>query len=447
MLTLPLDSNFLHQIAAECGITDIDRAGIRQLRRLVDRLETATGLAFVRMEMGIPGLPPPDSAIQGEIRSLQRGIGAVYPPFEGIPALKSEIARFIGRFINVPVAAANCYPTLGAMQGCYLGMALAARRRPGHNKILFLDPGFPVNKLQARALGLPYAAFDLAEHRGDRLAARLAAILKAGGFAAILYANPSNPAWLCLAPGELEAIARAGRRHDLVILEDLAYFGMDFREDYSRPGKPPFVPSIAQYYDRYMLIVSSSKVFSLAGQRIGMLAVSDSLADERCAHLKEYYPSDRFGEALAYGGLYAIGAGISHSAQFGLLALLKTVNSGQYDFLAPVRVYGRRAARLKQVFRSQGFHLVYDRDGARDLADGFYFTVAYPGMGGGDLVATLLRCGISAMSLRAAGSDRDGIRACVSRITSEDIVQVEHRLGLFKRLSPSAGGAGAVHGG
>ncbi len=434
MPNLPLDMECLHRGAADCGIGHIGTAGIRQLRRLVDWIEAETGLHFIRMEMGIPGLPSPDAAIQGEIQALKRGVGAAYPPFEGIAALKTEIARFIQRYMDVTIAPQNCFPTLGAMQGCYLGMALAARRYADKSRILFIDPGFPVNKLQARSLGLAFTSFDLADHRGKSLAVKLESLLAAGDYAAILYANPSNPAWLCLSAVELEIIAAAGRRHDLVVIEDLAYFGMDFRTDYRQPGKPPFVPTVARYADRYLLIISSSKVFSLAGQRIGMLAISDALARARHAHLKRFYPSDIFSEALAYGGLYAIGAGVSHSAQFGLLALLQTINSGQYDFLEAVQIYAQRAARLKAIFRAHGFQLVYDRDGERSLADGFYFTVAYPGMTGGDLVTALMRFGISAIALDATGSERQGVRACVSQIAESDFDTIARRLAHFQRV-------------
>ena len=434
MTNLPLSKAIVRRVAADCRIECIGMAGIRELRRLVDHIEAETGQTFIRMEMGVPGLPPPKEAIQAEIQALQNGVGAVYPPYEGIPALKTEIARFVHKFTDVRIAPRNCYPTLGAMQGCYLGMALAARRHPGKSKVLFIDPGFPVNKVQARSLGLDYAAFDLADHRGAKLAIQLDKFLAHGDYAAIVYANPSNPAWLCLTAAELEIIGEASRRYDVVVLEDLAYFGMDFRRDYGRPGEPPFVPTVARHTDRCLLIISSSKVFSLAGQRIGMLAVADPLADRRYAHLQRFYPSALFGEALAVGGLYAVGAGISHSAQHGLLALLAAVNSGRYDFRQAVKIYGRRAAGLKRIFRKHGFQLVYDRDGDADLADGFYFTVTFPGLTGGELAEALLRVGVSAVALGVAGAARQGVRACVAQVREVDFDAVDKRLALFRRI-------------
>ena len=108
------------------------------------------------------------------------------------------------------------------------------------------------------------------------------------------------------------------------------------------------------------------------------------------------------------------------------------VNRGAYDFVAAAREYGRRAAVMKRLFLENGFHLVYDRDGEEPLADGFYFTVAYPGFSGVELVEELLYYGISAISLVTTGSDRhEGIRACVSLTPPEKFDLLAQRLARF----------------
>lgn len=420
------------------GLGDVGLAGIREIRRLVDRIEAATGLDFIRMEMGVPGLPPAPPAVAGESAALAEGVGAVYPPFDGLPGLKAAISRFIRLFMNLAIPPACCWPTVGAMQGCLLGMLTAARCRNGRNRIVFIDPGFPVNKQQARVLGLPSARFDIHDCRGARLADRLEGHLAAGDVAAVLYSNPNNPSWICLTEEELEIIGRLCTRYEAIALEDLAYFGMDFRRDYSVPGEPPYVPSVARYTDRCMLIISCSKAFSLAGQRIAMAAVPEALFQARFPDLAPHFGSARFGYALTYGGLYTQTAGVGHSAQRGLQHLLEAVNAGRYDFLAPLREYGRRAAAMKSLFLANGFHLVYDRDGAEPLADGFYFTVAYPELSGGELVEALLPFGISAIALAAAGSDRkEGIRACVSQVPAERLPELRARLERFRRHHPA----------
>jgi len=91
---------------------------------------------------------------------------------------------------------------------------------------------------------------------------------------------------------------------------------------------------------------------------------------------------------------------------------------------------------MKKMFLRYGFHIVYDRDGDVPVADGFYFTVAYPGMTGPGLVEALLYFGISAISLSTTGSRQAGIRACVSFVLPEQFPELDSRLAAFRGHYP-----------
>ncbi|MGD9310340.1 MAG: pyridoxal phosphate-dependent aminotransferase [Desulfosarcina sp.] len=428
----PIPGNIVRAKIRQSRLDCVGLATIRELNRLVGEIEAACGYRFIRMEMGIPGLAPPDIAVAGEIDALNAGVGATYPPFDGIPHLKEEIARFVKLFLDIDVQPAHCLPTVGAMQGCFLSMMMAGRRIKGRDRILFIDPGFPVNKKQAQVLGLPAERFDVYDFRGDRLRNKLESHLSSGRIGALMYANPNNPAWICLTEKELAIIGDLCTRYDVIALEDLAYFGMDFRTDYSRPGMPPFIPTVARYTDHAILLISSSKSFSLAGQRIGMTVIADALFESTGDGLRPWFGTDRFGYAYIFGGMYALSAGVCHSTQYGLANLLEAVNDGRYNFVDAVKVYGERARTMKRLFTDSGFTLVYDRDEDQPLADGFYFTVAYPGFTGVQLVEALLYYGISAISLETTGSSRkEGIRACVSLTGEERFAELEDRLKRF----------------
>jgi aspartate/methionine/tyrosine aminotransferase len=428
----PIPGDIVRDKIHESKLDCVGLASIRELNRLVGEIEAASGKRFIRMEMGIPGMAPPEIAVEGEIIALKEGVGAVYPPFDGIACLKSEISRFVKQFLDVDVQAAHCLPTVGSMQGCFLSMMMAGRRIKGKPGILFIDPGFPVNKKQAQVLGLPRESFDVYDFRGDRLRDKLESHLSSDRIGALMYSNPNNPAWICFTEKELGIIGELCTRYDVIALEDLAYFGMDFRKDTSKPGVPPFIPTVARYTDNCILLVSSSKSFSLAGQRIGMTAISDSLFDSTGDGLAPWFGTDRFGYAYIFGGMYALSAGVCHSTQYGLAKLLEAVNDGRYDFVSVVREYGQRARRMKRLFTDNGFHLVYDMDEDQPLADGFYFTVAYPGFSGVKLVEELLYYGISAISLETTGSSRtEGIRACVSLTGKDRFKELADRLKRF----------------
>ena len=429
----PIDHRLVRTSITDSGLPKVGSASIRELNRLVSQIEAASGERFIRMEMGIPGLAPPAVAVQAEIEALQRGVGSKYPPFDGIPELKTQISNFIKNFMDLSISPQSCLPTVGSMQGTYLSMMTAGRRLRGREKILFIDPGFPVNKRQAQVIGLPFESFDVYASRGARLRAKLESYLARGEFGALLYSTPNNPAWICYTEEELRIIGELCTRYNVVALEDQAYFGMDFRTDCGRPGRPPFIPTVGRYTDTYILLISSSKSFSLAGQRIGMLAVSDALFNSTGDNLKPYFGSNRFGYAMIFGGLYALSSGVSHSAQWGLAELLRAVNDGEYDFVSVVKEYGQRAGVMKRLFLENGFELVYDRDGDQPLADGFYFTVGYPGFRGEDLVEELLFYGISAISLSTTGSQREGVRACVSFTGPEQYPLLAQRLAQFHK--------------
>ena len=150
---------------------------------------------------------------------------------------------------------------------------------------------------------------------------------------------------------------------------------------------PPFQPSVAHHTDRFVLLISSSKVFSYAGERIGMLVVSDAIWNTRAPDLKRYYPSDSLGYAMVFGAIYALSSGTSHSAQYALAAVLKAVNDGELNFVDGVREYGEKAHVMKRLFTDNGFRIVYDTDLDAPIADGFYFTFSYPGLTGEDTAA------------------------------------------------------------
>ncbi len=428
----PIDSNIVRTKIKESGLPCIGTASIREIVKLVNQIERATGIKFIRMEMGVPGLLPPSVGTDAEIAALKRGVASVYPNIEGIRPLKEETSRFLKLFLNIDLDPKGCVPTVGSMMGGMISFLVANRNDKTKEGSLFIDPGFPVQKQQVKMLGHDYYSFDVYDYRGKKLKDKLESFLVSGKISSILYSNPNNPSWICLNEEELGIIGELATKFDVIVIEDLAYFGMDFRKDYSKAGQPPFQPTVARYTDDYILLISSSKIFSYAGQRIGMMAISDHLFEHQYPDLLRYYPSDRFGHSVIFGALYGLSGGVAHSAQFGLAALIKAVNDGQYKYLDDVKEYGAKAKVMKDLFTSSDFKIVYDRDMDEPLADGFYFTVSYPGMTGQELLEELLYYGISSISLDITGSSRhEGIRACVSQVPRDQFGELEFRLKRF----------------
>jgi aspartate/methionine/tyrosine aminotransferase len=378
-------------------------------------------------------------AIDAEVEALrERQVGHVYAPFEGVPALKEEASKFVKLYMGLDVPPTCCVPTLGAMEGCFAGLAVAGGMDPKRRKVLCLEPGFPVNKLQIRFLGLERESIDFYDHRGDRLLQAVEDLVKQGDICAILWSSPNNPTWVVLKESELEGLGKICDKYDVVAIEDLAYFGMDIREDYSRPGQPPYQPTILRYTKHGICLISSSKMFSYAGQRIALAVISPELMEMEHPGLVKQFGTKHVGHAFVHGVLYPVAACAPESPQYGLLALLKAANAGNDALFEPAREYARRAHVMKQLFQKNGFTLVYDNDLGEPLADGFYFTIAYPGFeNGSDLLLELLHYGISAITLETTGSCRtEGLRACVSLISETDFPTLEERLRQFRQDHP-----------
>ncbi len=431
MKNTPVNSEVVKEKIRQLRVPDIGNGTIREIVALVNMVEEATGFQYIRMEMGVPGLSPAKIGTEAEIEALNRGVAAIYPMIEGIKPLKQEASRFIQNFMDVEVSPRGCIPTVGVMQGTYATFMAVSTLDENRDTILFIDPGFPVQKQQLLVLGQKYETFDVFNFRGKKLRQKLEFYLAKGNICSIVYSNPNNPTWICLTEEELQIIGELANQYEVIVLEDLAYFAMDFRKDLSKPGEPPYQPTVAHYTDRYILFISGSKIFSYAGQRIGLMAISDALFDYESPMLQARFQSTTFGSTLTLRLLYALSSGTCHSAQWALAAMLKAANEGHFNFVEAVKEYGERAKIIKQLFLKNGFELVYDRDLDEPIADGFYFSVGYPGMKGNELVRNLLFYGISAIGLSRSGSEEEGIRACVSFVQRDRFEELDRRLRLF----------------
>jgi aspartate/methionine/tyrosine aminotransferase len=397
-------------------------------------LERESAKEFLHLEIGVPGLPPEQVGVEAEIEALQRGVASIYPDIAGTAEFKHEAARFVKAFLNVDVSARGCFPTVGSMQGASCLFQICAQCRPGRDTILFINPGFPVQRLQARILGIGQESFDIYHHRAEKLGSKLESYLAKGNIAAIIYSNPNNPAWICLTEDELRTIGELATKYDVIVLEDLAYLGMDFRKQLGHPFREPYAPTVARYTDNYVLMISGSKIFSYAGQRIAMAAISDKLAARNFPTLKSRYGIGRFGESFHLTFIYAASSGTSHSAQYAFTAMMRAASDGELDFVEHTREYAARAERIKQIFLRHGFYIVYDKDMDEDVSHGFFFTAGFGAMTGTELVAELLKYGICAISLASTGSSQHGVRVCVSAMNRpEQYDLLEERLSAFAK--------------
>ncbi|MBQ9654049.1 MAG: pyridoxal phosphate-dependent aminotransferase [Bacteroidales bacterium] len=431
----PLSKQMLDDVLAEMGIEDVSRTTIRQCSMLGSTLEERSGEKFSHLEFGVPGIPACPVGIEAQKKALDNGIPSIYPSVQGLPALKKNASRFVKAFIDVDIDPKGIVPTVGSMQGSMTSILECSQLDPKKDTILYICPGFSAHGRQPDILGIKNVTFDIYEYRAEKLREKLESYFKEGNIAAILYSNPNNPAWICLTEEELQIIGDLASKYDVIVLEDMAYLCMDFRKDMSVPFQPPFQSTVARYTDNYVMLISGSKIFSYAGERIAIVCISDKLYHREYPELKKKWGIGKFGDNFILNYLYVNTSGASHSAQYALSAMFEAAVDGRYNFVKELRDYGFRAHRSREIFDRNGFHLVYDKDMEQTISDGFFYTVEYRDLSNRDLLEALLRCGIIAIPLNTTGSGQCGIRVCVSRLLGdEDFELLDRHLKLFVEL-------------
>lgn len=110
MKNTPIERNVIDETINEFQIVDFSKATIREVKAIASKAEAVSGVEFIKMEMGVPGLPASAVGVKAEIEALQNGIASLYPDINGLPELKKEASDFIKAFINVDLSPEGCVP-------------------------------------------------------------------------------------------------------------------------------------------------------------------------------------------------------------------------------------------------------------------------------------------------------------------------------------------------
>ena len=438
-MSFPLNKQLVDQTCIDFGLRNAKELGassIRQLVGVVKDIERATGVEFIHMELGEPGLPAEQIGITAEHKALKEGCGSRYPLITGIQEVKHWGSEFVRAFIGLDIPQECIVPTVGSMQAAFALNMTMMQLDKDRDTVLFLDPCFPVQKQQCKVIGVRVESMDVADYRGEALAAELERRFQSGRIAAMLFSNPNNPSWMCLTERELEIIGRLASLYNVLVIEDLAYMNMDFRDtERGTPYEPPYQPTVGRYTNNCVHMISCSKMFSYAGQRAAIVAMNPYLAHRKFASLAERYGNDgEFLRNFVYIILYSLSSGVAHSVQYAMASMFRAACQGKIDYVANTREYARRAKIVKEIMVKNGFHIVYDEDAdGQAVGDGFFFTFGYKDWTGEKMVNKLIYYGVSAISLSSTGAKREGMRGCVSCIREDQYEQLDQRLSLFNR--------------
>lgn len=133
--------DLVNSVAKEMKVADLSNATIGDVLLVASRLEELTGIPFIRMDQGSPGLPANKVGIEAEKKALDRGVGSQYPAAAGVAELKQAASRFVKAFIDVDISPRACLPTTGSVAASFGAFIACTQRIPGKDKVLFIDPG------------------------------------------------------------------------------------------------------------------------------------------------------------------------------------------------------------------------------------------------------------------------------------------------------------------
>ena len=299
----------------------------------VNRLKAsarAGGADIVDLGMGNPDLPTPKSVVDKLCDVVRDPRTHRYSSSRGIPGLRKAQAAYYARRFGVKLNPdTQVVATLGSKEG-FANMAQAITA-PG-DVILCPDPTYPIHAFGFLMAGgvirsmavKPDDYFFQALERAVRhsIPKPLALILN----------YPSNPtAYVATLDFYREVVAQA-KKHDIIILSDLAYSEIYFDDD--RP--PPSVLEVPGAIDVAVEFTSMSKTFSMPGWRMGF-AVGNERLIAALARVKSY---------LDYGAFTPI-----------QVAAAAALNGDGSDIQEVRSIYKKRRDILVDSFGKAGFHV------------------------------------------------------------------------------------------
>ena len=239
----------------------------------------AEGADVVNLSMGNPDIPTPPHIVDKLIETARKPNVHGYSSSRGIPGLRRAVRDYYERRWDVGLDMdREIIVTLGSKEGfANLAQAISA---PG-DIILAPDPSYPLHHF-----GFIIAGASIKALPAETPEAYLSNISKALKYCnpaptAMVLCYPSNPtAQVCDLDFYREAV-RFAKKHELMILSDLAYNEIYFDEP------TPSILQVEGAKDIAVEFTTMSKTYSMAGWRIGFVAGNERLIAS-LARVKSY---------------------------------------------------------------------------------------------------------------------------------------------------------------
>ncbi len=225
----------------------------------------------IQLGIGQPLCPMPEQVRDDMVRSLSDS-SMLYPPTQGLPALRDVAAQHSSRDIGRSVAREQVLITNGAAEGIFLALMCVCATG---DRILIPDPGYPAYRAIAEIIGLRVDTYQLDAERGWDAADSFHVPWDTR---AVVINAPSNPTGMMLSDMMAKVIAAKTTKAGAYVLCDDSYLGLYLH------GKRE--QSVARFFDpdRTIVISSVSKPYAMMGMRVGWTVASELLTARMAAY-------------------------------------------------------------------------------------------------------------------------------------------------------------------
>ena len=257
----------------------------------------AAGVDVISLSMGDPDLPAPQPVLDRLNEALQNPINHRYPEYRGMRALHEAFAAWFHHRFGVELTPeVEMLPLLGSKEGLiYLGAALLN----AGDIALTSEPFYPAYITAATNVGAQPFMVPLLEKNSylPDLESIPAEVLSKARLLWLDY--PNNPTAACADLDFFQQAVEFARKHDLVIINDMAYAEVYFDE-----FRPPSILQVPGAKEVAVELHSMSKTYNMAGFRSGMLVGNAQLVDA-VGRLKSNIDSGMF-RPIQYASIAAL---------------------------------------------------------------------------------------------------------------------------------------------
>lgn len=318
------------KVAADMGAASWIREMFEKGRRLKAELGDDRVFDF---SLGNPNATPPPAFFDALAAVACDRTPALhrYMPNPGFDDTRAAVARFVSREYRVEIDSAGIILTTGAAGG--MNVVLRAICNPG-DEVLILAPFFPEYRFYVEQAGAhPVVVQTDADFQPD-IAALDAAVTPRTR--AIIINSPNNPSGAVYTEERCREMAKLAAQHDrpdrpLYLVTDDPYRRILYDLDWC--------PTPARHYPRTVLVSSYSKDVSIAGERLGYIAVPNATPER----------------GLLLGALTMLNRTLGF---VNAPALMQRVIARCADALCDLSFYRANRDRLCHALRDYGYDLI-----------------------------------------------------------------------------------------